>query len=212
MIKLFFPLFCFALSSSLLGQIGSFQIVEDSTVKVNFHSINDTIAYLHIEEFQNDQYLLGKYIYFQDSLFFKEIDDDLLIKSDVYYSNDKNLAADEIKIQSRFIHLFVSGESTFDNLTYKIGDSLYNTSGNSNTHDIIIKRQLDEIKEILVYNDKHLISSIEVHLNEYFNTYSFKIVELFTFYTYPYNYLENLLTDIIINIQGRKVPFIFIFN
>lgn len=210
MIRLILLFFFFMITISIYGQGNSIKLIDNNDVKVRLHTINDTLGYLHIEEFQYDQYILGKYLYFQDTLYFLEIEDDLLIKYDVFYSLDTTLKRGELKLRSYFTHLLTNGVTTSEKLKYVIGDSIYSLSYNSgSTHDVIIK-PFDQVEEISIYFEDYLFGSFEVILNKDINVISFKITELFTHYTNTDQYLDELFDNIAIEIQGNKTSFIFI--
>lgn len=174
------------------AQLRDFRIVNGSDVKIDLSLINDSLAYISFEEFGYDQYILGKYEIDRDTIKFTELSDFLDIKSDVFYSLNNELPKNKIEIQSKYNHLFLRGESTFNNLTYKVKGKEYSVQSDDPLHTSLNIDIVQGPFKIELFNGGEYIGEIEANVPKGMNVVQIRTVELYSVYDYSYN-LDELL-------------------
>lgn len=214
--KLISTFFCLFLVGSSFAQVGEVQISSGNPYFKHYLSFfNDTLAKIIIDDFENQEYIVGKYRMTEDSLIFSEIGDEIFIRNEVFFRNYEDLAADRIDVLFfQSVH-DTKGSWTYDTLKYVVNGVEYEYNEQqlmgyqiADYHQMTISRPSTEDVKIEVYtNDNVLLDTFEFQLKPESNVVELKMLVLQTNCLSSTEEVQIGISQKVV-IQGREKVFI----
>ncbi len=167
--------------NSNFAQSNSISLCQDKEYKVEFVLLKSPYAYLLIKSFRQDNFLLGKFELKNDTLFFNEVDDNLIIDTEYFFTQEE-ISNDSLNVQFSFRHLFNNcGSSTYERLNCivsKDSRQVYSTVVDRSNF-IYIPKIKGEIN-LKLYNNDSLLYNFTFTVPNGNNMVGIKVKEFFS--------------------------------
>lgn len=191
------------------AQIKNVRIYSDNQSVCYLNQINDTLIMMTFEQYSGiDGYLLGVFTVEQDSLKIQEIDEEVLMKTDVFYLISDEIADDSLLIEYYVEDYSLKGYYTFSDLSFELNGKQYSPTNKKKklveSQSVIVPTPKENEFELTVYDGATKVDVIDVDLEEGFNVIFVRASVLFSMPTFITDTFEELVPDKII-VDGNEL-------